>query len=165
MGLLGSIAGGLFGAGASLLSGNREAKDITGAANRFAAPYADTGVDANNFLADFLMGSGGGDQLARFNDTTGYNFLLDSGRRAIGGNMAAQGKLNSGATGKALVEFGQNLGSTQLDKFLSQIGGLASRGVSAGNSALSAYGDAASAKSEGRAGAGSVIGDLLGSIF
>jgi hypothetical protein len=165
MGILGSLAGGVLGGLGSMWSGNEYADDIRDATKMFVTPYANTGQQANTFLQDFLLNQGGRGQLEAFNQSTGGQFLMDQGRRAIGGNMAAQGKLNSGATGKALTEFGQNLASTQMQNFLNQIGGLAGRGLSAGNSALAAYGDAAGAQAEGRSGAGGVLGDLLGSIF
>jgi hypothetical protein len=41
--------------------------------------------------------------------TPGYQFQMDEGRRAIEGSRAASGLLNSGATGKALLDYGQGL--------------------------------------------------------
>lgn len=165
MGILGDIAGGIIGGVGSIVSGNEQADAIRDAARQYTTPFADTGIAANDFLQQFLMGQGGRQQLDAFNQSTGGQFLMDQGRRAIYGNQAAAGKLNSGATGKALAEFGQNLASTQMNNFLSQIGGLANRGAAAGAQAVGAFGDAASAQAQGQQGAGSVIGDLLGSIF
>lgn len=165
MGIFGDVLGGVIGGVGSLISGNEMADDIRDATREFTVPFANTGIEANNFLQNFLMGQGGRQQLDAFNQSTGGQFLMDQGRRSILGNQAGAGKLNSGATGKALAEFGQNLASTQMNNFLSQIGGLANRGAAAGAQAVGAFGDAASAQQQGREGAGSVIGDLLGSIF
>lgn len=69
-------------------------------------------------------------------NSTGYNFQLQQGTDAITGNAAAKGLLNSGATGKALTGYGQNLASTTFNNYLSQLGGLS---ASQGNLAA-AYG-------------------------
>lgn len=159
---LGSIIGGGLGALGSILSGNKEGSDISGASDKYLAPYAQSGQQANQFLQDFLMNQGGRGQLEAFNESTGGQFLMDQGRRAIGGNMAAQGKLNSGATGKALAEFGQGLASTQMNNFLNQIGGLSGQGLAAGGQAVGAEGAAAGARSRGRSGAGGLLGNIFG---
>ncbi|MCJ8335462.1 MAG: hypothetical protein MJH10_14645 [Epibacterium sp.] len=165
MGIFGDILGGVIGGAGSLWAGNEMADDIRDATREFTVPFANTGIEANNFLQNFLMGQDGRQQLDAFNQSTGGQFLMDQGRRAILGNQAAGGKLNSGATGKALAEFGQNLASTQMNNFLSQIDGLANRGAAAGAQAVNSFGQAASAQQQGREGAGSVLGDLIGSIF
>jgi hypothetical protein len=165
MGIFGDIAGGIIGGVGSIASGNEMADEIRDATREFTVPFANTGIEANNFLQNFLMNQGGRQQLDAFNQSTGGQFLMDQGRSAILGNQAATGKLNSGATGKALAEFGQNLGSTQMSNFLSQIQGLAGRGANAGAQAVQSFGNAAGAQAQGQAGAGSVIGDLIGSIF
>jgi len=163
--MFGNLLGGIIGGVGSLVSGNEQADAVRDASREFIQPFANTGIQANDFLSNFLMGQGGRQQLDAFNQSTGGQFLLDQGRRGILGNQAAAGKLNSGATGKALTEFGQNLASTQMNNFLSQIGGLANRGAQSGQAAVTAEGNAASAQAQGQQGAGSVIGDLLGSIF
>jgi|SRR6056297_1396805 len=165
MSIFGDIMGGIIGGAGSLITGNEQADDIRDASRDFTQPFANAGIDANNFLSNFLMNQGGAQQLEAFNQSTGGQFLLDQGRRGIMGSQAAQGKLNSGATGKALTEFGQGLASTQMNNFLNQIGGLANRGAAAGANTVTALSNAAGAQAQGRAGAGSVIGDLLGSIF
>ena len=58
-------------------------------------------------------------------NSTGYNFQLGQGSQAITGNAAAKGLLDSGATGKALTTFGQDLASTSFNNYLGQLGGLA----------------------------------------
>jgi hypothetical protein len=58
-------------------------------------------------------------------DSTGYKSRLDSGSRAITGNMASKGLLNSGATGKALTKYGQNLGGEYFTNYLNSLGAVA----------------------------------------
>lgn len=44
-------------------------------------------------------------------DNPGFQFRMDQGRKALEASRAGRGILNSGATGKALTEYGQNFGS------------------------------------------------------
>ena len=57
-------------------------------------------------------------------NSTGSQFQLKSGSDAITGSAAAKGILNSGATGKALTQYGQNLGSSYFNNYLTQLGSL-----------------------------------------
>lgn len=165
MGIFTDILGGVIGGVGSMAIGNEEADAIRDASRANLDPFTQTGQQANTFLQDFLMGTGGGDQIARFADSTGMNFLRDQGRSAILGNQAAGGKLNSGATGKALAQFGQDLAQTKTMDFLNQIGGLAGRGAQTGAAGVSALGQAAGAQAGGQEAGLGVIGDVLGSIF
>lgn len=80
-----------------------------------------------------LLGLGGkeGSDAAMKNylDSSNYKFLLDSGSKAITGNMASKGLLNSGATGKALTRFGQDLGQTKIDQYMTGLKDLGSYGL------------------------------------
>lgn len=58
-------------------------------------------------------------------NSTGNQFQLKQGQDAITGSAAAKGLLNSGATGKALVGYGQNLASTTFQNYLGDLSGLA----------------------------------------
>lgn len=163
--MLGSLLGGVLGIGGSLLSGNQHSRSIKNAVHENLTPFTQQGIGANNFLADFLMGQGGADQQARFADTTGMNFMMDQGRNAIMGGQAAGGSLNSGATGKALTSFGQNLAQTNTMDFLNQINGVAGRGLGAGQAAVGGLTNAAGAKAQGQQNAIGGLTGLLGSIF
>jgi hypothetical protein len=81
-----------------------------------------------------MGGSGGfgGGGLQNYLNSSGYNFLLDSGSRAITNNAAARGLLNSGSTLKALNQFGQNLASTKLDNYLGHLSDMAKLSLGAG---------------------------------
>lgn len=63
------------------------------------------------------------DALNTFANSAGMNFMLDQGQKALSGASAANGVFNSGATGQALTQFGQNLGKTYLNDYMNhQIG-------------------------------------------
>ncbi len=112
-------------------------------------------------------------------NSTGYNFRLGEGQRAITSSQAARGLLDSGATAKALTTFGQNIGSAEFDNYLRQLSGLAGQGLQAGGmigsaggqaggvgaQAISgAYGDAASTKGSMYGNVFGGIGDILGRV-
>jgi hypothetical protein len=79
--------------------------------------------------------------------STGYNFQLDQGTRAITGSAASRGTLNSGSTAKALTQYGQGLGGQYFNNYLSQLSGLntqAANSATQGQNAVSAAGGAGS---------------------
>ena len=100
---------------------------ITGAPTAFSA--------IGNFLG--LNGAGGNaaakSGLNNFLSSTGGQFMLDQGSKAITGNNAARGLLNSGATGKALTKYGQNLAATQSQNYLNQLANMTGLGLQAAN--------------------------------
>ncbi len=76
-----------------------------------------------------LLGIGGNPAQAQqafnnYKNSTGYQFQLNSGMKAINSNSAASGLLDSGANAKALEGYGQNLASTTFNNYLGQLGGL-----------------------------------------
>lgn len=92
-----------------------------------------TGNNAFQSIAA-LLGQGGDAGAAKagldnYLGSTGYNFMLDQGSKAITGNAAAKGLLNSGSTAKALTSFGQNIGSQYFNNYLGQLGSLFSGGL------------------------------------
>lgn len=111
-----------------------------------------------------LLGLGGGDPQAfqKYRNSDGYNFMLDSGSRAITGNMAAKGLLHSGATAKALTQFGQNLGSTQLQSYIGNMSDLAKLGLG-GGSLVSGAGQFSTGTGSGSNSSGG-LGSFLGSL-
>ena len=52
-------------------------------------------------------------KMSDFQKDPGYQFRMDEGVRALENSAAAKGSLNSGATLRALTEFGQNLASNE----------------------------------------------------
>ncbi len=86
-----------------------------------------------------------------YQTSPGYEFRMQQGQRALEASRAAGGNLNSGATGKALLEYGQGIGSAEYQNYLTnlynQIGGVQAQigGVQAGQQSvgqtLDAYGN------------------------
>lgn len=94
------------------------------------------GTGASNDLSA-LLGVGGDPaaQQKAFQDwqnSTGYQFGLDQGSKAITGNAAARGLLNSGDTAKALDTYGQNYADTQYQNYLTPLMNLINSGNQAG---------------------------------
>jgi len=85
--------------------------------------------------------------------STGYQFQLGEGTRAITGSAAARGLLDSGATAKALTSYGQNLASTSFNNYMAQLGALSGQGLQAGQ-AIGSAGSQAGAAGAGQIGAG-----------
>lgn len=71
-------------------------------------------------------------------NSTGYQFQMDQGSKAITGSAAARGILNSGSTAKALQTYGQNTAQGSFNNYLNQLtnlsgqqGNVAARGLTA----------------------------------
>lgn len=127
---MGGITRSLFGGSKSTQSsGNNAFEQIKGLMS------GNVGAGNNAFSTMSALLGLGGDKAAadgafkNYLDSSGYNFMMDSGSKAITGNAASKGLLQSGSTGKALTEFGQNLGKTKFDDFLGQLGGLFKGGL------------------------------------
>lgn len=183
---MGDIVGSLVGIGGSLLGGNDQAQGEKYAADKAAetarlgfdylkgsplgTSYLPNGGVANNAIGN-LLGVGGdptaaNNAFANYQNSTGTQFQLNEGSKAITTNNAAKGLLNSGATLKALTKYGQNLGSTTFNNYLSQLGGLQQAGLSAGGAIGGAGSQAgatgASAISQGYGNAATTRGDTIG---
>lgn len=65
-------------------------------------------------VQDILSGGQG------FEESVGYDFRFDQGQRALESSQAASGMLDSGSTGKALVEYGQGVASDEFDKYMNR---------------------------------------------
>lgn len=113
-----------------------------------------------------LLGLGGGDPNAmqKYLNSSGYNFQLDSGSRAITGNMASRGLLNSGATLKAEQQYGQNLGSSYLDKYMGSLGDLSKLGLAGGALIGNAGQFSTGSAHESSGGLGKFLGSLASAI-
>lgn len=73
----------------------------------------------------------GGTEYGGFEASPGYEWRLGQGLDAIEGSAAARGGLYSGATMKALNQFGQDYGSAEFNNYQNQMLGLAGMGQSA----------------------------------
>jgi hypothetical protein len=102
--------------------------------------------------------AGGGDAFQNYLNSTGYKFQLEEGQKAVTTNAATRGVLNSGATLKALTQYGQNLASTTFNNYLNQLGSLAGQGIQAGQLVGGAAQGAGTQTAAYQAGAGEARG-------
>lgn len=77
-----------------------------------------------------------------------FQFRLDEGNRAITGNAAAKGLLDSGALGKGLINYGQKAASQEFGSWFSRLSTLAGYGQSA-TAGTAAAGQEAANRSSG----------------
>ncbi|UXO93932.1 ejection protein [Pseudanabaena phage Pan3] len=56
-----------------------------------------------------------------FRNSTGYQFRLNEGNRAIGANFAARGLNNSGAAVRSAMQYGQNLASGEFGNYMNML--------------------------------------------
>lgn len=97
-------------------------------------------------------------------NSTGYQFQLGQGTSAITGSAAARGLLNSGATGKALTQYGQNLASTTFNNYLGNLNNVAGQGLTAsGQIGAAGTGGGASAAGYTQQG-GNTLGNAAGTL-
>lgn len=170
--------GGLVSAGLGLASsifGNRSAKkqtqqvnqgfdylkgnELVGEAQTYGSGSIDRAEQAGG-LSGALLGLGG-DQAAaeaafdQYKQSTGYQHRLEEGMGAIEGSRAARGILNSGATAKELMSFGQEHASQEFSNYLDQINRQEAMAQSGAGIGLgSAYQVGATGSSAGQAAAG-----------
>lgn len=118
-----------------------------------------------------LLGLGGDPSVQQkafetFRNNTGYQFGLDQGVNAITGSNAAKGLLNSGATAKAINQFGQDYASTKYNDYLSQLFNLSNQGLQAGQilSGAGQYSRSQGQSKGGKGGLGGLLGGALSSV-
>lgn len=70
--------------------------------------------------------------MQNFANSTGMQFVLGQGTNAIDQGFAGKGMLNSGATAKALEQYGQGVGQTYLNQYMQNMNSLMSQGNEAG---------------------------------
>lgn len=124
----------------------------------------------SNALAG-LLGIGGDPAAAQqgfenYLGSTGYQFQLGEGLRALTAGAATKGLTNSGAAMKSANKYGQGLASNYFNNYLQQLGGLGTMGLQAGG-LISGAGNVSSGTSKSResGGAGGLIGGIVGGIF
>lgn len=99
-------------------------------------PTIRRGGSAGSALAA-LLGLGGDpaaqeEAFNRWRDTSGYNFAMDQGTRAIEGSAAGRGMLRSGATMRALSDYGQKTGASFFQQYLDRLAQMEGAGLTAG---------------------------------
>lgn len=136
IGAVGSIAGGMISKSGSSKAAQQALTGynyLTG--SKGVQGYVDNGNDSNNMEAQLLgaapLGEGTSNAFNKYLDSTGYNFQMDQGTRAITGSAASKGLLNSGATAKALTTFGQGLGASYFNNYLTQLHDVSNSGLTA----------------------------------
>jgi len=113
--------------------GDTYANAFKGLSTQFA-PYADAGGSALTRLMQGLGlgGEGGSQEFAdAYRALPGYGAGIETGSRAITGNAAARGMLNSGATLKGLQRFGSDYEDKRSTDYLSRLMGLSGMGQTA----------------------------------
>lgn len=130
--IAGPLVGGLLGSDASSDAADAQsaAAARTDATNRYIfdtqtelqRPFRETGVTANNRLAQLLGLSEGGEGNGslmqtfgrdQFEADPGYQFRMDEGMKGVENSGAARGMQLSGATLKALQKYGQGVASQE----------------------------------------------------
>lgn len=79
------------------------------------------------------------DAFANYRNSTGYQFRVNEGNRALNSGYAAKGLLQSGAAQKAALQYGQNIASGEFGNYMGYLGQQQGVGLSAG-SALAGVG-------------------------
>lgn len=131
------------------------------------SPFINQGNQASSQMGNLLGLNGQPAQTEGFDTwrkNTGYNFGLNQGMDAITGSAASKGLLNSGATARALSQFGQDYGATKFGDYMSQLQGLVNPAMQAGG-IISSAGQVSNSTSKGstsQGGFGSVVGKLFG---
>lgn len=154
-----AIAGAaVVGAGAAVYSSNKAAgaqKDAAASANQTQSqmfntisgneqPYNAQGQQASAALGQFygLPGANGQAQTPDYSkilsSLPGYQFQLQQGSQAVDRSQAAKGLLNSGATGKALEQYGQGLAQNYAGQYTQGLQNLAQMGQAAASNQASA---------------------------
>lgn len=100
-----------------------------------------------------------GSALNTFANSAGEQFILNQGQQALSGASAANGVFDSGATGKALVQYGQGLGSQYLNQYMQNLGQYAGLGLGAAG-AMTGAGGVSQSQSQG---SGTSVGSSFGS--
>lgn len=147
----GAIAGGLLAKSASNNQADaaRQAADTQAAAMRHAtdesigfqremfdygkevsAPFIETGTEALGRLSDVFLDN----DFSGFEESPGYQFAFDEGQRALERGAASRGLLNSGATGRALVDYGTGMASQEFGNWANRLASLAGIGQSTAGS-------------------------------
>lgn len=120
-------------------------RDQFGQTQAAQQPFHDAGVAATNQLGGIygLPGYAPVDVSKTISSLPGYQFQLSQGTQAIDRSAASQGLLNSGATGKALAQYGQGLAQNYLSSYTGGLEDIANRGEGATQSTAAAGAGAA----------------------
>lgn len=137
MSLVGDIAGAFgaekaedkqFAASQAAMAAQREA---TQKATAQYQPYADFGAGGMGLLSRLYGLNGQPTDMSAFTASPGYQFRLQQGQDTIESGAAARGGLYSGATAKALSDYGQQSASQEFDNYVNRLFGVTGVGQDA----------------------------------
>ncbi len=100
-------------------------------------PWRKTGAAALGNLNALLIDG----DTSRYQATPGYDFRFNEGQRALERSANAKGMLSSGATAKALMKYGQDIGSAEFDNYINRNALLAGYGQNATQQGVQAAGN------------------------
>lgn len=170
--VIGGVIGGVGDVAGSIIQANAAQQAVQQALTGYnyltsggGAPYINTAANngtAANAAEAALLGLGGNTQAANtafqnYLKSTGYQFNLDSGNNAIESTAGAKGLLNSGGTAKALIKYGQNLGSNYFNNYLTNLNNVGASGYNAVTAAGNAGTGAGSSAAQYTAAGGNAI--------
>jgi hypothetical protein len=120
-------------------------RDQLAATTAAQQPFHEAGVAATNELGGYygLPGYAPVDPSKQIQSLPGYQFQLNQGTQAIDRSQASRGLLNSGATGKALAQYGQGLAQSYSGQYVQGLQDIANRGEGATQSTAAAGAGAA----------------------
>jgi hypothetical protein len=144
----------IFGGSKSKQSSNNKAYD---GVNSSLSPVMNGAAGAFSKVGDLLSGDTSG--FDAYKDATGFNFEAEQGSRGITGNAAARGLLRSGGTGKALVNYGNDLQQKYAGNYMDRLTGQVNSGLQAGQVITSA-GQQSSGTSKSKPGIGKFLGQV-----
>lgn len=150
--------GSIFGGSKQKSSSSNQAY---GTINNWAQPllgYANQGAQG---LAALLGGDTSG--LNNYKSATGFDRTLSTGMQNITNAGAAKGLLRSGATSKALVNYGQQLEDQTAGSYMDRLLGLSGIGSNAAN-ILSGAGQTSQSSGKSKNGIGGFLGSAAGAI-
>lgn len=158
------IGGSLIGAGADIYGANMAADAARRAGRLQYNQYLQSRKDYEPWrqaglmsLADLTAAVNRGD-FSKFYTSPGYQYRQDEGRRAIERSASARGALDSGATLKALSDYGQQTASDEYSNYLNRLYGLAGYGREATANTANLGANAAAGYGQGIANAGYLRG-------
>lgn len=120
--------------------------------------------NAMNSIGNLLGVNGGPAQsqgLQNYMDSGAFNSIINEGSKAITGNNASRGLLQSGATGKALTMFGQDKAQQKIDSYINNLSNLGQLGLGAAG----IVGNAGSYATQQGKSSGSSSNGIVNSLF
>lgn len=111
-----------------------------------------------------------------YTKTPGYDFRLNEGLDAVQSSAAARGSLNSGATLRDLLKYGQDYATSEYGTYLNRLGGMTDMGAAAAGQtanagsnfaagASNALGQKGNAQAAGAIGIGNALNSGIGNVM